>query len=140
MKKNLVLVLILVSAFSFAQKASLGQYYSFCEKVADFSEKDEGILEIYKNENKWVIKANVMDNCLVRLYPDHKIVSDTLKIEFLEITEYKIELENGDSFAEVLPAYDCLCLYEVRMDFNLEEINHLIINNSLIKKNAFVEK
>jgi hypothetical protein len=117
--------------------ARLEQYSSFCIEapLSDFTKQK--IHRIYPKGENWIIEAFVKDRCVVRLYPNHTVEKDTLKIEMLEITEYQIALENGDKFMEELEGNDCLCLYEVKLEFSLENIRHVVMNEKLRKSNAF---
>lgn len=138
MKNVFIIFFIIIINICNGQEPSVNirQYYSFCKDVWDYELSKQKIDSVYQKENIWIIEATVRDKCITRLYPQHEIVNDTLKIKMLEITEYRIELENGDSFIEVLDQYDCTCVYNVKMEFYIQNINHLEING-IKKNNAF---
>ena len=134
--KSFTLLLFLITihcCLGQTSSARLLQYYSVKRSVCEYNKKKQKIDSIWKENNQWNFKALVTDRCITRLYPNHKIVSDTLKIKMLEITEYNIRLENGDEFEEILPEYDCACIYEVGFEFYLDNIEYVEING-MVKK------
>lgn len=117
--------------------ARLEQYTSFCVEAPVSDATKQKIHRIYPKDENWIIEAFVKDRCTVRLYPSYTVENDTLKIDMLEITAYQIALENGEKFVEELEENDCSCLYEVKLEFSLENIQNVVINKKLKRRNAF---
>lgn len=139
MKTTLLICIfqIIQNGYSQKPKASLEQYYSFCETVSDFADNEQKILSIKKRENKWIINAIIRGDCNIRLYPKHEISGDTLKIKTVEIVKYSIKLEDDEEWYEVSQAEECSCLYDMKMQFYQKGIKHLVINDKLKKFDTF---
>lgn len=132
MKPYLVFIgAIAIVRITLAQEVFPTQFSSFCEGNIYLEGKylQERINRIYKQNGRWRIDATIIDDCGIKLYPECRMMEDTLFINTYAIEWQKNVLENGDAVYEQSQEEECYCAYLLRLEFSLDTLFNIKINN-----------
>lgn len=125
-------ILLLASFFqlSYSQKVYLNDYSSFCESDVFTEGKylQERINSIEKQYDYWIIKATIIEDCGLKLYPEIIQQNDTLLIDTKTIDfQYNI-LENQDTVVEMSQPEECYCAYLISLKLLTDTISNIKLN------------
>jgi len=124
----------LIISSVYGQKVYLLQYNSFCEDntLIEGKQVQERIKKVYKKNDHWRIDFIVIDDCGNKLYPKFRLKDDTLYINTITIQSEKIFLDNNDTIIEYSMPGECYCAYNIKLEFKIDTIQNLKINNKVL--------
>lgn len=133
-KVILILSLTFFIQSIYSQKVYLNDYSSFCESDVFTEGKylQERIISIDKQYEYWILKATIIDDCGLKLYPDITFKNDTLIINTKKIDFLLNVLENQDTVFEMSQPEECYCAYLISLKLVIDTICNIRVNDKLL--------
>lgn len=130
----LILILTLFFQLLYSQGVYLIDYSSFCESDDVIEDKylQERINSIEHQNYYWLIKATIIDDCGVKLYPKFRFQNDTLEIETYKIDFQINVLETKDTIFDMSQPEECYCGYLLSLKFSIDTIDNIKINGRIL--------